>query len=168
MRYAETGFNLEIDLTRGSIERVETDPRLTELHLGGQGTAAKILWDRVPPETDPFSPDNLLIFSTGLLHGTPVPGANRTSVDTFSPQTGRYSHSVFGGFFGPELKYAGYDKIIIRGKSPDLVYLYIHNDKVEIRDAAHLQGMGASETAELHSKGAERPQHSGGRHRPGR
>jgi len=149
MRYAETGFNLEIDLSRGSIERVATDPRETALHLGGQGTAAKILWDRVGPDVDPFSPDNLLIFSTGLLHGTPVPGANRTSVDTFSPQTNRYSHSLFGGFFGPELKHAGYDKIVIRGKAPDFVYLWIHNDKVEIRDATHLQGKGAQETAAL-------------------
>jgi aldehyde:ferredoxin oxidoreductase len=56
MRYTETGFNLEVDLTRGNIERVETDPGLTGIHLGGQGTAAKILWDRVPPEVDPFSP----------------------------------------------------------------------------------------------------------------
>jgi len=149
MRYAETGFNLEIDLSRGSIERVETDPRLTELHLGGQGTAAKIQWDRVPPEVEPFSLDNLLIFSAGLLDGTPVPAANRTSVDTFSPQTNLYSHSLFGGYFGPELKYAGYDKIVIRGRSPSLVYLWINNDKVEIRDAGHLQGKGGLETAAL-------------------
>jgi benzoyl-CoA reductase subunit BamB len=66
MRYAETGFNLEIDLSRGSIDRVETDPKDTELYLGGLGTNAKILWDRVPPEVEPFSPDNLLIFSAGL------------------------------------------------------------------------------------------------------
>jgi aldehyde:ferredoxin oxidoreductase len=149
MRYAETGFNLEIDLTRGSVEKVPTDPKLTGLYLGGQGTSGKILWDRVPPEIDPLSPDNLLIFSTGLLHGTPVPGANRTAVDTFSPQTDRYSHSLFGGFFGPELKHAGYDKIIIRGKASDLVYLWIHNDKVEIRDAGHLRGKGALETAAI-------------------
>ncbi len=149
MRFAETGYNLEIDLSRGNIERAETDPRLTELYLGGQGTAAKILWDRVPPEIDPFSPDNPLLFSTGLLHGTPVPGANRTAVDTFSPQTDRYSHSLFGGFFGPELKHAGYDKIIIRGKAPSLVYLYINNDRIELRDAGHLKGKGAQETAEL-------------------
>ena len=148
MRYAETGINLEIDLSQGTIERVTTDPGWTRLHLGGQGTAARILWERVAPEVDPFSGDNLLIFSAGLLHGTLVPGANRTSVDTFSPQTGRYSHSVFGGYFGPELKYAGYDKIILRGKSPALVYLYIHNETVEIRDAEHLRGKGASETAE--------------------
>jgi len=149
MRYAETGFNLEIDLSRGSIERVATDPRLTELHLGGLGTNAKILWDRVPPEVEPFSPDNLLIFSTGLLGGTPTPGANRTIVSTFSPQTLLMAYSMMGGFWAPELKYAGYDKVIIRGKSPDLVYLWINNDKVEIRDASHLQGKGALETAEL-------------------
>jgi benzoyl-CoA reductase subunit BamB len=149
MRYAETGFNLEIDLSRGNIERVETDPRLTELHLGGLGTNAKILWDRVPPETDPFSPDNLLIFSTGLLGGTPATGANRTIVSTYSPQTLLMGYSMMGGFWAPELKYAGYDKVIFRGKSPNLVYLWINNDKVEIRDASHLHGKGAVETQEL-------------------
>lgn len=140
---------MEIDLTRGNIERVETDPKLTELYLGGLGTNAKILWDRVPPETDPFSPDNLLIFSTGLLCGTPAPGANRTIVTTYSPQTLLMGYSMMGGFWAPELKYAGYDKVILRGKSPNLVYLWINNDKVEIRDAGHLHGKGAVETAEL-------------------
>jgi len=149
MRYAEAGYNLEIDLSRGNIERVETDPRLTELHLGGLGTNTKILWDRVPPETEPFSPDNLLIFSTGLLVGTPAPGCNRTIVTTYSPQTLLMAYSMMGGFWAPELKYAGYDKVIFRGKSPNLVYLWINNDKVEIRDASHLKGKGASETAEL-------------------
>jgi benzoyl-CoA reductase subunit BamB len=149
MRYAETGYNLEIDLSRGNIERVATDPRLTELHLGGLGTNAKIMWDRVPPETEPFSPDNLLIFGTGLLGATPAVGANRTIVTTISPQTQLMAYSMMGGFFAPELKYAGYDKIILRGKSPNLVYIWINNDKVEIRDASHLQGKGANETAEL-------------------
>ncbi|MFC1867794.1 aldehyde ferredoxin oxidoreductase N-terminal domain-containing protein [Thermodesulfobacteriota bacterium] len=152
MRYGETGVNLEIDLSRGNIEKVETDPRDMELHLGGQGTAAKILWDRVPPEVEPFSPDNLLIFSTGLLNGTPVPGANRVAVNTFSPQTNLMAHSLMGGFIGPELKYAGYDKIVIRGKAPDLVYLWINNDKVEIRDATHLRGKGSAETGDLLKK----------------
>ena len=149
MRYAETGYNLEIDLSRGNIERVEADPKLTELHLGGLGTNAKILWDRVPPDTEPFSPDNLLIFSTGLLGGTPAPGANRTIVTTYSPQTLFMGYSMMGGFWAPELKYAGYDKVIFRGKSPDLICLWIHNDKVEIRDASHLRGKGAVETQEL-------------------
>ena len=149
MRYAETGVNLEIDLSRGSIEKEGTDPRLTELYLGGLGTNAKILWDRVPPEVEPFSPDNLLIFSAGLLAGTPATGANRTIVSTFSPQTLLMAYSIMGGFWAPELKFAGYDKVIIRGKSPNLVYLWINNDKVEIRDASHLQGKGCLETEEL-------------------
>ncbi|RJQ59130.1 MAG: aldehyde dehydrogenase [Desulfobacteraceae bacterium] len=149
MRYAETGFNLEVDLSRGSIERVQTDPGLTELHLGGLGTNARILWDRVPPEVEPFSPDNLLIFGTGLLCGTPAPGCNRTIVTTISPQTRLMAYSMMGGFWAPELKHAGYDTVIIRGKSADLVYLWINNDKVEIRDASHLRGRGAGETAEL-------------------
>lgn len=149
MRYAETGYNLEIDLSRGNIERVETDLKLTELYLGGLGTNAKIIWDRVPPETDPFSPDNLLIFSAGLLVGTPATGANRTIVSTLSPQTLFMAYSMMGGFWAPELKYAGYDKVIIRGKSPQLVYVWINNDQVEIRDASHLRGKGAGETADL-------------------
>ena len=157
MRYAETGYNLEIDLTRGSIEREATDPRLTELHLGGLGTNTKILWDRVPPEVEPFSPDNLLIFGTGLLTGTPAPGANRTIVSTLSPETLFMAYSMMGGFFAPELKYAGYDKVIFRGKSPNLVYVWINNDKVEIRDASHLRGKGAVETQELIRKELNQP-----------
>lgn len=148
MRYAETGYNLEVDLTRGNIERVATDPGLVGLYLGGLGTNAKLLWDRVGPEVEPFSPDNLLVFGTGLLAGTPAPGCNRTIVSTISPQTGLFAFSMMGGFWGPELKYAGYDKVVFRGKSPELVYLYVNNDRVELRDASHLKGMGTLETAE--------------------
>jgi benzoyl-CoA reductase subunit BamB len=157
MRYAETGFNLEVDLTRGNIERVETDPELTRLYLGGLGTNAKILWDRVPAETDPFSPDNLLIFAAGLLVGTPAIGCNRTVVSTFSPQTRLMAFSMMGGFWAPELKHAGYDKVILRGKSPQLVYLWINDDQVEIRDAAHLAGKGSLETAEMIRKELDDP-----------
>ncbi len=149
MRYAETGYNLEIDLTRGNIEKVETDPRDTELYLGGLGTNAKIIWDRVPPETDAFAPENVLIFSAGLLCGTPATSANRTIVTSISPQTKLFQYSMMGGFWAPELKLAGYDKVIMRGKAPNLVYIWINNDKVEIRDASHLQGKGAVETQEL-------------------
>jgi benzoyl-CoA reductase subunit BamB len=157
MRYSETGFNLEIDLSRGNIERVETDPRLTELHLGGLGTNAKILWDRISPETDPFSSDIPLMFSSGLLVGTPAPGANRTIVTAYSPQTLLMGYSMMGGFWAPELKYAGYDKVIFQGKSPNLVYIWINNDKVEIRDAGHLHGKGAVETQEIIRKELNQP-----------
>ena len=157
MRYAETGFNLEIDLTRGNIEKVATDPRDTELYLGGLGTSAKLLWDRVPPEVDAFSPENLLIFAAGLLCGTPAVGCNRTIVSTISPQTNLMAFSMMGGFFAPELKYAGLDKVVLRGKSERLVYLYINNDKVELRDASHLKGKGSIETAELIRKELKQP-----------
>jgi benzoyl-CoA reductase subunit BamB len=149
MRYAETGYNLEIDLSRGNIERVATDPEDTERYLGGLGTNAKIMWDRVPPEIEAFSPDNLLIFAAGLLCGTPATGCNRTIVTTLSPQTNLLAFSMMGGFWAPELKYAGYDKVIFKGKSSNLVYLWINNDKVELRDASHLQGKGAIETAQI-------------------
>ena len=157
MRYAETGFNLEVDLSRGNVERVASDPKDTELYLGGLGTNAKIIWDRVPPEVEPFSPENLLIFSAGLLCGTPATGCNRTIITTISPQTRLMAFSMMGGFFAPELKYAGYDKVIFRGKSPDLVYLYINNDDVEIRDASHLKGKGSIETAEIIKKELDEP-----------
>jgi len=149
MRYAETGFNLEIDLSTGNIERVETDPKLMELHLGGLGTAARIIWERVPPEVGPFDPENLLIFSTGLLCGTAAPGINRTIVNTISPVTNYLAHSMMGGYFSAEMKFAGYDKFIFSGKSSKLVYLYVNNDHVEIRDASHLKGKGAQLTAEM-------------------
>jgi len=149
VRYAETGVNLEIDLSHGSIERETTDPKLITLHLGGLGTNTKLLWDRVSPDVDPFSPDNLLIFGAGLLAGTPAPGANRTIITAYSPQTLLMGYSIMGGFFASEMKYAGYDKIIFRGKSPRLIYVWINNNKVEIRDASHLRGKGAIETAEI-------------------
>ncbi len=157
MRYAETGFNLEIDLTRGNIEKVATDPKETELYLGGLGTNAKIMWDRVKPETQAFDSENLLIFGAGLLCGTPATGCNRTILTTISPQTKLLAFSMMGGFWAPELKYAGYDKVVFRGKSEKLVYLYINNDQVEIRDAAHLQGKGSIETAELIKKELNQP-----------
>ncbi|KJS87271.1 aldehyde ferredoxin oxidoreductase N-terminal domain-containing protein [Desulfosporosinus sp. BICA1-9] len=157
MRYAETGYNLEIDLATGNIERVETDPKLTELHLGGLGYSVKLFWDRVPPETKAFDPENLLIFSSGLLCGTPAFSFNRTVVTTISPQTELLAYPMMGGFWAAELKYAGYDRVIFRNKSPKLVYIYIHNDKVEIRDASHLKGMGTVEIRDILKKELNEP-----------
>ncbi len=157
MRYAEAGYFLEVDLATGNIERVATDPRLMELHLGGLGTSVKVHWDRVPPETKAFDPENLLVFSTGLLNGTPVFSANRTVVSFISPQSDTLAYPMMGGFFAAEMKYAGYDKIIFKNKSPDWIYLYVNNDKVEIRDASHLVGRGAVETQELIRKELRQP-----------
>jgi aldehyde:ferredoxin oxidoreductase len=157
MRYGETGYNLEIDLATGNIERVETDPKMMELHLGGLGTSIKLHWDRVPADTKPFDPENMLVISTGLLNGTPAFSANRTVVTFISPETGLLAYPMMGGFFSAELKYAGYDKIIFRNKSPKWVYLWINNDKVELRDASHLVGRGALETQDLIRKELKEP-----------
>ncbi len=149
MRYAEVGYNLEIDLATGNIERVETDPKMMELHLGGLGTSVKLHWDRVPPETKPFDDENLLIFSSGLFNATPAFSANRTVVTFVSPQSELLAYPMMGGFWSAELKHAGYDKVLLRNKSPKWVYIWINNDKVEIRDASHLVGRGALETQDL-------------------
>ncbi|MBP8626858.1 MAG: hypothetical protein KBI10_09245 [Syntrophorhabdales bacterium] len=149
MRYGEAGYYLEIDLSTGNIERIETDPKLMELFLGGLGTSVKLYWDRVPPETKPFDPENLLIFSSGLLCGTPAFSMNRTIVTCISPESETLVYPCMGGFWAAELKYAGYDKVILKGKSPEWVYIWINNDKVEIRDATHLLGRGALETQDL-------------------
>ena len=149
MRYAETGYNLEVDLATGNIERVQTDPNLAETLLGGLGTCLKIMWDRTTPDTHAFDPENPLIISSGLMAGTPAFSSNRTLIVTLSPKTNLLAYPMGGGFFAPELKYAGYDKVIFTGKSPKLVYLWINNDKVEIRDAEHLRGTGAIEVQDL-------------------
>ena len=98
------------------------------------------MWDRVAPEVQAFDPENLFIFAAGLLCGTPAYSCNRTVVTTVSPQNQLICYPMMGGFWAAELKYAGYDKVIFRNKSPKLVYLWIHNDKVEIRDAGALAG----------------------------
>ena len=149
MRYGEVGYNLEIDLATGNIERVETDPKMLETHLGGLGTSVKLHWDRVPAETQAFDDENMLIFSSGILNATPAFSANRTVVTFYSPESGLLAYPMMGGFWSAELKYAGYDKVIFHNKSPKWVYIWITNDKVEIRDASHLVGRGALETQDL-------------------
>jgi aldehyde:ferredoxin oxidoreductase len=146
MPYGWIGTDLEVDLSRGKIEKRPGDPKLVESFLGGKGICFKILWDRLTPEVDFFSPDNPLIFAVGILSGTIVPSANRTIVGFGSPMMEIPMYSSMGGFWGAELKHAGYDTLIISGKSPTPVYLWINNDKVEIRDAGHLWGKGISET----------------------
>src|SRR5512136_2288657 len=157
MRYAETGFNLEIDLATVNIERVETDPKLMETHLGGLGTSVKLHWDRTGPEVKPFDAENMLVFSSGLFNATPAFSANRTVVTFISPQSELLAYPMMGGFWSAELKYAGYDKVVLRNKSPKWVYIWINNDKVEIRDASHLKGRGALETQDLIRKELNQP-----------
>ncbi|MBI4187963.1 MAG: aldehyde dehydrogenase, partial [Chloroflexi bacterium] len=149
MWYGWTGTQLEVDLSRGTVKKKQGDRTMYETYLGGRGLATKLFWDRVPPETEPFSPDNLLIFATGVLTGTGASSANRTCLVTRSPLTNYLTYSTMGGFWGSELKHAGYDTVIISGKSPTPVYLYINNEKVELRDASHLWGKDVFETRRM-------------------
>src|SRR6476661_7930069 len=107
---------------------------------GGRGIIAHYLLKDVPKGADPLGPENLLIFATGVLTGAPVPGAGRHSVGAKSPLTGAFGESESGGFWGAELKMAGWDAIIFHGVSETPVYLWINEGAVEFRDAAHLWG----------------------------
>ncbi len=146
MYFGRAGTNIEINLTMGDILKFKMDTDVQEKFLGGRGTATKLFWDLVPPEVEAFSPDNRMIFSAGLLTGTSAPGANRTILTTLSPQTGLLTYSSLGGFWGAELKYAGYDNLIITGRSSRQVYIWISGDKIELRDATHLWGKDVRKT----------------------
>jgi len=149
MPFELAGKRLDIDLSSGRIIKRDSDPEQYEKFLGGRGIATQMFVDRVSPETDPFAPDNPLVFSAGVLTGTLAPGANRTALVTRSPQTSLLTYSTIGGFWGPELKRAGYDTIFITGIAETPVYLFIRDDLVELRDAAHLWGKGVRETGQI-------------------
>ncbi len=134
-----TGKLLLIDLSRGSSQILPLGDTLVNDFIGGKGFGARLLYDRVPPDTDPFGKDNVIMFLTGPLTGTMAP-AMRGCVVTRSPLTGIFLDSYFGGSFSPEIKYAGYDGIIITGRAGHPSYIWIDDDVVEIRDARHLWG----------------------------
>jgi aldehyde:ferredoxin oxidoreductase len=146
MLYGWTGASLEVDLSQGSVERSQGDRELYENYLGGKGTNAREFWERVGPEVDPFSPENPLIIGVGVLTGTIVPSASRAALTFRSPQTKLHHYSSIGGFWPAELKHAGYDTIVLSGRSTAPVYLWINDDTVELRDASHLWGKGTHET----------------------
>ncbi|HEY65700.1 MAG TPA: aldehyde ferredoxin oxidoreductase family protein [Caldilineae bacterium] len=142
------GTILRIDLTDGIIHRHPTEEHLARMFLGGRGLNVKRLWDELPAHTDGLSPENILVFGVGPLVGTLFPGGARFNVSAMSPQTGILGDSNAGGFFGPELKFAGYDQVVIRGRAEHPVYLWIHDDVVELRDARHLWGKDVWEATE--------------------
>ncbi|MEW6039971.1 MAG: aldehyde ferredoxin oxidoreductase family protein, partial [Elusimicrobiota bacterium] len=143
------GKYLRVNLTEGKVSVIPLPEDFVENYLGGSGFGTKLLWDEVPPEADALSPGNLLIFSTGPLTGTLWPSAGRLQVIAKSPLTGIYGDASSGGFFAPELKYAGYDMIVFEGRAKNPVYLFIENDVVQIKDAKHLWGKTSFEAEEL-------------------
>lgn len=149
MLHGYGGNILKIDLTTGTVTTEPTDPGLAERFLGGRGFGIYFLTTEMPKGADPMGPDNLLIFSPGPLSGTLVPGAGKLDIACKSPLTGGYASANIGGILTAEIKYAGYDAIILKGKSPKPVYVYIQDDKVEIRDAADLWGKGSLATEKV-------------------
>ncbi len=143
MKYGYAGSILRIDLSSGSIDKEPLPASLIEKFIGGRGFVAKLLYDEVPTGIDPFDPQNLLIVATGPLTGHFLPASGKTHFGTKSPSTGGYADSNMGGHFGPHLKYAGYDLLIINGKAEQPCYLMIDDDTVEIRSAGWLWGQGS-------------------------
>jgi aldehyde:ferredoxin oxidoreductase len=131
---------LRVDLTDGTIHRHPAEEHLARAFLGGRGLNVKCLWDELPAHTGGLSPRNILVLGVGPLVGTTFPGGARFNVTAMSPQTGILGDSNAGGFFGPELKFAGYDQVIIQGRADHPVYLWIKDDEVELRDARGLWG----------------------------
>lgn len=134
------GKILKVDLGHEKIVKEITPRDLKENYIGGAGFGAYFLYHLVPPEVKEDPDKNWVMISVGPLCGTIAPSSARTTVTTLSPVTGIYADSNVGGDFGPELKYAGYDAVLITGRAKRPVYLWINNEEVEIRDAGHLVG----------------------------
>jgi aldehyde:ferredoxin oxidoreductase len=143
------GTILRVDFTTGSVLRQPLDPSFARRFLGGRGFNSRILWETVPPGCDPFSPENVLCYAPGMLSGTPLALTGRLSVSTLSPLTGILGDGSGGGEFAWQLKRAGYDQLVITGRSSRPCYLWIDDDMVRIRDAASLWGHDTWETTDL-------------------
>ncbi|MCK5031959.1 MAG: aldehyde ferredoxin oxidoreductase, partial [Thermoplasmatales archaeon] len=141
-----TGKTLIIDLNNHATSVEETDMNDAKNFIGAKGLGAKILFDRLLKGTDPLSPENLLMFTTGPLTGTSSQTSGRGTVVTKSPQTGLYLDSHFGGIFAAEMKKAGWDFIIFKGRSNTPVYIVINDDSVEFKDASEIWGKECLET----------------------
>ncbi|MGB9840345.1 aldehyde ferredoxin oxidoreductase family protein [Thermovenabulum sp.] len=143
-----TGKIIRVNLSEGSIKVENLRMKDAYEYLGGRGLGVKILSDEVDPKVDPLSPENKLIFMTGPLTGTLAPCSGRYEVVAKAPLTGTVGGANSGGHFGPELKFAGYDGIIFEGKAEKPVYLWINDDKIELRSAEHLWGKNVFDTTD--------------------
>ncbi|HKL74877.1 MAG TPA: aldehyde ferredoxin oxidoreductase family protein, partial [Halanaerobiales bacterium] len=139
---------LRIDLSNEEIKREKIEGEVVKKYLGGRGLASKILYDEIDPKVDPLSPENKLIFATGLLTGTAASTGGRYMVVTKGPLTGTIASSNSGGFFGAELRFSGNDIIIFEGKAKRPLYLSIKGNEVELKDASEIWGKTVFETTD--------------------
>ncbi|MFC2144873.1 aldehyde ferredoxin oxidoreductase family protein [Actinomycetota bacterium] len=143
------GKILRVDLSSGKIHTDPLDDELMHKYIGGRGINSKLLFDETNPETDPFGEENRVIIGTSPLTGTIVPTSSRFTITSKSPLTGIHGDANSGGSFAPEIKYAGYDFIIIQGISEKKVYLLIEDDRVVIKNADSIWGKTTHETDRL-------------------
>jgi len=140
------GKLLRVNLTTGDIKVEEIPAEWQKEYVGGRGLGARYLYEEMDPTVDALSPENKLIFATGPLTGTPVPCGARYMVVTKGALTNAITTSNSGGHWGPEFRFAGYDLLLLEGKSPKPVYLYIYDEQVELRDASEYWGKGVFDT----------------------
>jgi aldehyde:ferredoxin oxidoreductase len=141
-----SGKVLRVDLTKEKVKKEDLSKEVCKQYIGGRGRDAKVLFDELPPNANPLGKDNILCISTGPITGLLGPTTGRVNVTAKSPLTDIYGNSNAGTNFGPELKYAGYDGLIITGKAQKPLYINIQDDVVELKDAGRLWGEGVFET----------------------
>lgn len=143
------GRIVRVDLSRGEVSIDPTPEDLAREYIGGRGFVARILWDELEPGVDPLSPGNKVVMASGPLAGLFLPGSGKIEMGAKSPQTGLYGEGNMGGHFAGELKFAGYDALIIEGAASEPCFIVIDDDKVEIRDAGKYWGKGAFEAEKM-------------------
>jgi aldehyde:ferredoxin oxidoreductase len=141
MSFGSTGNILWVDLTVGTLRVEEFDEDFYRLYPGGKALAGYLVLHETPAHVDPLGPENVLVLAVGLLTGSPLATATRFTAAARSPLTGAYGESEAGGYWGPELKQAGFDAIVVKGRAPTPVYLWVHDGEAEIRDARRLWGL---------------------------
>ncbi len=145
---AYRGQFLRVDLTNKRVEILPVDPGWSRDYIGGAGVGAKILYDQTAPDTDPLGPENVLVAWTGPFTATRVPSSGRHHLVARSPQTGLLGETNVGGSWGVQLKKAGYNGVVVTGKADSPVYLWIHDDGAELRDAEPVWGQDAYQSAQ--------------------
>ena len=148
MPYGYNGKVLHVDLSKNAWHVETPSEKWYRTYMGGSAFASYYLLKMVKPGIDPLSADNVLVFATSVICGAPLSGYNRYTVAAKSPLTGGFGESEAGGYFGPELKFAGFDAVVITGKAAKPVYLFIHDGEVEIRDAESIWGLDNYQTLE--------------------
>ncbi|EFI34503.1 Aldehyde ferredoxin oxidoreductase [Desulfonatronospira thiodismutans ASO3-1] len=140
MPFGYNGKILVVDLTNQTWSVDERDEAWYRTYWGGGSLASWYMLKEIPPKADPLGPDNVLVFAASVLCGSGISGFNRYTVAAMNPLTGGFGESEAAGYLGPALKHAGFDAVVLKGKSPQPVYLWINNGQVELRDAAHIWG----------------------------